>query len=102
MSEQHAGPIALVLSDLLMPRMTGRELVARLKSVRPETRVLFMSGYVGLDAGQSGPLEPATPLLGKPFEPEALRSRVRELLDTAPATPAAQPAAGPGYSGLRS
>jgi two-component system, cell cycle sensor histidine kinase and response regulator CckA len=81
LAEAHTGPIHLVLSDVVMPKMGGPELVARLQPLRPSMRVLYMSGYSEdqlLDHGFS--ISDAL-LLPKPFLPEALARRVRASLD---------------------
>ena len=83
-AEGHQGPIHLVLTDLVMPGMGGPELTRRLLSVRPETRTLYMSGYTSHSTVHNGALETGLPFLQKPFTPEALARRVRELLDAPP------------------
>jgi len=74
-------PIDLVLTDIVMPRMNGRELAARLRLARPGLDVLFMSGYAGHPASESVFLDPAIPLLQKPFSLDQLCRTVREHLD---------------------
>jgi len=64
-----------------MPGMNGRDLAQRIASVRPETKILFVSGYTENAIGTNGILEPGITLLQKPFTLPALRSKVRELLD---------------------
>jgi signal transduction histidine kinase/ActR/RegA family two-component response regulator len=80
----HDGPIHLLLSDVVMPGMTGPELAARLRTLRPQLRVLLMSGYAG-DAVRSDDLAAAT-LITKPFSSATLAQAVRESLD-APLAP---------------
>jgi len=77
---RRAEPIHLLLADVVMPGMTGPELAAALRPVRPETRVLFMSGQAaeGRLGGAGG--GPADPLLPKPFTGEELARKVREVL----------------------
>lgn len=83
--EMHRGPIDLVLTDVVMPEMSGFGLADRLQATRPELRVLYMSGYVDSDAIRYRIQEGGAALLMKPFTPEALARRVREVLDvTAP------------------
>jgi PAS domain S-box-containing protein len=82
-SATHPGPIHLLLTDVIMPGMNGRELADRLTPVRPETKVLYMSGYTENAIGHNGVLEPGTNLLQKPFTLPALKAKVREVLDTA-------------------
>jgi len=67
LSDRHPGPIHLLLTDVVMPEMSGPELRQRLKSLRPRTRVLYMSGYTDEALGRHGVLEPGTFLLQKPF-----------------------------------
>jgi PAS domain S-box-containing protein len=81
LSERHPGPIDLLLTDVVMPEMSGRELRQRVKSLRPRTRALYMSGYTDEALGRHGVLEPGTFLLEKPFRVAALRQKVREVLD---------------------
>ena len=75
----HAGPIDLVLTDVVMPQMGGRQLADRLATLRPETRVLFMSGYPNDALGSQG-LGADTAFLQKPFSPAALAREVKTLL----------------------
>jgi PAS domain S-box-containing protein len=79
-SERHAGPIHLMLTDVVMPGMTGQELADRLKPLRPEMEVLFMSGYIVNGMVQSETLHAGARFLAKPFSPEALATKVREVL----------------------
>lgn len=73
--------VHLLLTDVVMPQMGGRELARRLRTRRPELRVLYMSGYAENELAQRGVLEPETHLREKPFEPRTLRHKVREVLD---------------------
>ncbi len=75
------GPVDLVLTDVVMPRLNGRELGERLAAERPELPVLFMSGYTDDDIVRRGLLHPDAPFLQKPFMPADLARRVREVLD---------------------
>jgi len=87
--EQEPGTVDLVISDVVMPEMGGRELARRLATLRPSLPVLFISGYTGEDVIQRGLLEPGAPFQQKPFTPDGLARKVREMLDTvAPATSA--------------
>jgi two-component system, cell cycle sensor histidine kinase and response regulator CckA len=82
LATQQAGSFQLLLTDVVMPGMGGRELAQHLSVINPELRTLFMSGYtddVGIMAGQE---EGATSFLQKPFTPEVLAGAVRNLLDT--------------------
>ncbi|HLA78606.1 MAG TPA: GAF domain-containing protein [Vicinamibacteria bacterium] len=78
--ESHPGPIDLLLTDLVMPDMSGPELAARLAPVRPQMKVLFMSGYTDDALGPHGMLDPGVALLQKPFTAEALTHKIREVL----------------------
>jgi two-component system, cell cycle sensor histidine kinase and response regulator CckA len=75
--------VDLVISDVVMPELGGRELGRRLATLRPELPVLFISGYTGEDVIRRGLLEPEAPFLQKPFAPEDLARAVREMLDAA-------------------
>jgi CheY-like chemotaxis protein len=81
LAQRHAKEIDLVVTDVVMPGMSGRELAARLEKMLRETPIMFMSGY-GQDAvGDHGVLPAGTLFLPKPFTPEVLAARVREVLD---------------------
>jgi CheY-like chemotaxis protein len=73
--------IDLLVTDIVMPEMGGRELVERARVERPELAVLLISGYTDSDALRRGVAELGLPFLQKPFAPESLARRVRELLD---------------------
>jgi CheY-like chemotaxis protein len=79
--EQHAGKIDLVLTDVIMPGLSGREVADRLLELRPEMRVLFMSGYTDDAIVHQGVLDEAANFLQKPFAPDSLAQKVREVLD---------------------
>jgi two-component system cell cycle sensor histidine kinase/response regulator CckA len=80
--ETHAGHIHLVITDVVMPGMSGWELENRLTTLRPETKLLFISGYIDSAVVQHGPLDPARPFLQKPFTPVTLAAKVRETLSS--------------------
>jgi CheY-like chemotaxis protein len=80
-AEGHDGTIALLLTDVVMPGMNGRELAGRIARLRPEARVLYMSGYAEDAIAHHGILQEDVVLLQKPFTPDALAGRVREVLD---------------------
>ena len=73
--------IDLLITDLVMPRMGGKELAARVQAAHPNTKILFISGYTGELVIRQGELEPGTAFLQKPFVPSVLARKVREILD---------------------
>jgi CheY-like chemotaxis protein len=77
----HGSAIDMVVTDMIMPHMNGRELARRLLEERPGMAVLYMSGYAGNNLQASGALDDDMVFLQKPFAPGALTSRVRALLD---------------------
>jgi len=79
--KKHSGPIHLMISDVVMPQMSGRELAGRLALRRPEMRVLYISGYPDNAIVHHGVLETGTAFLQKPFTLNALEYKVREVLD---------------------
>jgi two-component system cell cycle sensor histidine kinase/response regulator CckA len=82
---EHTGtPVALVVTDVVMPGLGGRELVGRLKIMAPNLRVLFVSGYTEEGVRKQGVLQPGTEFLEKPFTPEKLLRKIREVLDAPP------------------
>jgi two-component system cell cycle sensor histidine kinase/response regulator CckA len=80
-SEEHRGTIHLLLSDVVMPQMGGPALAKRLTSVRPEMRVLCMSGYADDSNVRHGVVEARIPCIEKPITPVSLTTKVREVLD---------------------
>jgi PAS domain S-box-containing protein len=80
-SEKHHGRIHLLLSDVVMPEVSGPELAKRLASARPDMKVLCMSGYTDDSIVRHGVLEARIAYLQKPVTPEALTMKVREVLD---------------------
>ncbi|HUF75334.1 MAG TPA: ATP-binding protein [Longimicrobiales bacterium] len=83
--EEHEAPISLLLSDVVMPKVSGPQLAKRLLELRPELEVLYMSGYTDEAIVHHGVLEPGTAFIEKPFTPEGLSGKVRDMLDAAAA-----------------
>ena len=79
-AERHAGPIHLLVTDVVMPGMSGRELARRVVERWPATKVLYMSGYADDAVERHGVLDPGTAFMQKPFTPSALARRVRDVL----------------------
>ena len=80
--EGHDGPVQLLLTDVVMPRMNGRQLALAAAELRPGMRVLYMSGYTDDAILRRGLLDPDLPFIQKPFTPDALEVKVREVLDS--------------------
>ncbi|MBX3399372.1 MAG: PAS domain S-box protein [Gemmataceae bacterium] len=80
-AETHPGPIHLLISDVVMPHLGGRELAERYTRIRPESRVLFLSGYTDDAVIRHGVIEAEFAFLQKPFTPSALAQKVRTVLD---------------------
>jgi CheY-like chemotaxis protein len=78
---EHDGGIHMVITDVVMPGLGGRELVGRLKIMRPVLPVLFVSGYTEEGVRKQGVLDPGASYLEKPFTPDKLLRKVREVLD---------------------
>jgi PAS domain S-box-containing protein len=83
LGRDHRGPIHLLLTDIVMPQMGGRELAARLTALRPETRVLYVSGYADDATPRPGAAESGAAFLEKPFTAASLAAKVRAVLDAA-------------------
>ena len=81
MSGQHNGPIQLLITDVVMPQMNGRQLAERLHAARPGLRCLYMSGYTADVIAHRGVLEAGVSFIAKPFSLAALAEKVREVLD---------------------
>jgi len=81
-AQQHGETIDLLLTDVVLPKMGGREVASNLKRLRSDIKVLFMSGYTGHSAAQHGSLDSDVQFLPKPFSPDALCEKVRAVLTT--------------------
>ena len=81
-AEQHQGPLPLMITDVVMPGLSGPDLAEKLGAARPDTRVLYTSGYADDDILQHGGVSPDCAFLEKPFTRDALIRKVRELLDS--------------------
>jgi DNA-binding NtrC family response regulator len=86
-AEQHQGRIHLLVTDVIMPQMSGPELAQRLKEVRPEIQVLYMSGYTDDKLAELSEPDNELALIQKPFYITELAKKIRELLDLQPAIP---------------
>ena len=78
---EHSDKIDLVITDVVMPKMSGRQLAERIRAIRPETRVLYMSGFTDDAVVRHGVQADDICFIQKPFSPEALAIKARELLD---------------------
>ncbi|MFQ5613333.1 MAG: PAS domain S-box protein, partial [Anaerolineae bacterium] len=81
LAREHNGQIHLLLTDVVMPHMGGKELADRFRVARPQTRVLYASGHTDEAIARRGVLEPEMAFIQKPFSPTALARKVREVLD---------------------
>jgi len=81
-NRNYAKTIDLLLTDIVMPGMGGRALAEELGRLRPEIKIVYMSGYTGQAVGSQGPVEPGSFYLHKPFTREALTKKIREALDS--------------------
>lgn len=92
LSRKHEGPIRLLITDVVMPQIGGLELSQMLTAQRPDTQVLFVSGYSEDDISEHGILDANLEFLEKPFTPLALTRKVSELLTQRDKAPPAEPA----------
>jgi CheY-like chemotaxis protein len=81
LSQTRPEPIDLLLTDLVMPGMSGREVADAIARLRPEARMLFMSGHGEDEHRERGSLAEGAPFLRKPFTPQRLLAAVREVLE---------------------
>jgi PAS domain S-box-containing protein len=82
LAAMHVGPIQLLMTDVVMPGISGRELAGRVKAIRPDIKILFMSGYTDQAVVHHGILDTDAALLQKPFTMAALAAKLREILST--------------------
>ena len=81
---RHAGQVELLVTDVVMPGMSGPEVAQAVTAMRPDTHVLYTSGYTDSAIGHHGVLEPGIAFLQKPFSADELTQKVRALLDGSP------------------
>jgi YesN/AraC family two-component response regulator len=72
--------IHLLVTDVIMPHMNGHELASKLSRIRPDMKVLYVSGYSDYDIGDHGVLDPRFELLEKPFTPQTLARKIRDVI----------------------
>lgn len=80
-AEAHAGPIDMVLTDVVMPGMSGRDVVRQLRTTRPSTRALYTSGYADITIASDGVLDEGVHFIAKPYSVQDLARKVRAVLD---------------------
>jgi CheY-like chemotaxis protein len=83
LAENFDGTIHLLVTDVIMPHMNGHELAAKLSRIRPDMKVLYVSGYSDTDIGDHGVLDPRFELLQKPFTPQTLARKIRDVIHEA-------------------
>jgi CheY-like chemotaxis protein len=79
-AQSYDGEIHLLVTDVIMPQMNGHELAEQVFRTRPETKVLYVSGYSNNEIGNHGELDPRIDLLQKPFTPQKLASKIHEII----------------------
>jgi len=85
-AEEYSGKIDLLITDVVMPEMNGRDLSIKLKSIHPEMKILFMSGYTADVIADHGVLEEGVNFIQKPFAMKDLGGRIREILSSVSGT----------------
>ncbi len=93
--ESYKGPIHLMLTDVVMPNLSGPALFQRVGPLRPEMAVLYMSGYIDASDPGLGKIRPGDPFIQKPFTPSVLARKIRSVLETSPAAQGTAPAGEP-------
>ncbi len=88
LAERETGPIHLLLTDVIMPGMSGPELASSLVPLRPDMRVIYMSGYTNDAIAQHGVLDAGISFIEKPFSQDTLMRKLREVLDGTDKVPA--------------
>lgn len=83
-AQTHEGPIHLLLTDVIMPQMLGKDVAEKVSGARPGIRVLYMSGYAHPVLATEGRLDPGVTLVEKPFSEAVLLEKAREVLDAGP------------------
>ncbi|MGH7506880.1 MAG: response regulator, partial [Longimicrobiales bacterium] len=86
LARRHTGTIDLLVTDVVMPGMSGREVADRIRASRPDTRILFTSGYTPEAILQHRVVTEGAPFLAKPFTPASLAAKVRHVLNAAEPT----------------
>src|SRR5204862_8156277 len=84
LAARHVGPIHALVTDVVMPEMSGRDVADRVAAARPGLRVLYMSGYSDDVVTRHGVLDEGVAFLQKPFGPDELARKLRDLLDSEP------------------
>jgi len=82
MAREHSGDIALLVTDVVLPGMSGKDLAGEISRIRPAIRTLYMSGYTANVIAHHGVLDEGVQFIGKPFTPDNLARKVREALET--------------------
>jgi CheY-like chemotaxis protein len=90
-ADAHAGPLHLILTDLILPGINGRSAAEEIVSTRPEVKVLYISRYSDEAVARSGALSPGSAFLSKPFTTRELLVKVRDLLDGPSGLPPSAP-----------
>jgi len=80
-AKEFDGPIHLLLTDIVMPEMSGPELARHMTELRPEIKIIFTSGYTNDAIARQGVLDPAVAFIQKPYRPKALARKIQEVLD---------------------